>query len=122
VCVGVRVCVCVWVLERVCVPVRVRGECGRVCAGVCACAGVWGVCARLSVCVCVCVCVWVGVGVRVFVRACVCVGGCGWVFSSEDLFPKDRKICEKAEVHQEWYPVEKVKKKNSRGTPGVVPC
>ena len=56
VCVGgVRVCVCVWVLERVCVPVRVCGECGRGCASVCACTCVWGACVRVSVCVCVCV-------------------------------------------------------------------
>jgi hypothetical protein len=44
---GVRVCVCVWVLERVCVPVRVCGECGRVCASVCACTCVWGACVRV---------------------------------------------------------------------------
>jgi len=104
--VGVRVCVCVWVLVRVCVPARV---CESVCVCVCVCVGV-------------CACVWVGVGVRVCVRVCMWVGGWVWVLSSEDLFPKDRKICEKAEAHQEWYPVEKVKKKNSRGTPGVVPC
>jgi hypothetical protein len=44
------------------------------------------------------------------------VGGWVWVLSSEDLFPKDRKICEKEkqhEVHHVWYPVEKVKKKNN---------
>ncbi len=113
----VCVCVCVWVLERVCVPTRVCGECARGCAGVCACASVWGVCGCECVCVWVCVGGWVEVGVRVCVRVCVCVGGWVWVLS-----PKDRKICEKAEVHHVWYPVEKVKRKTTRGTPRVVSC
>ncbi len=92
-CVGVRVCVCVWVLERVGVPVRVCGVWARVCRCVCLheCVG--------SVCVCgwecVCVRVRVGVGVRGFMRVCVWVGGGVWVLSLGDLFPKDRKICEK---------------------------
>ena len=81
-------CVCVWVLERVCVPVRVCGERGRVCASASACTCVWGACVRVSVCVCVCVCGWKW--------GCVgCAGAC--VGRRGGLFPKDRKICGKIE-------------------------
>ncbi len=68
---------CVWVLERVGEPVRVCGECGRVCAGVCACTSVWGVCARVSVCVGVCVCGWEWGCVGLCVCVCGWEGGCG---------------------------------------------
>ncbi len=88
---GVRVCVCVWVLERVCVPVRVCGERGRVCASASACTCVWGACVRVSVCVCVCVCGWKWGCVGC---AGACVGGRGSVPKrSKDLREDLRKIC-----------------------------
>ena len=65
--------------------------CGCVCLREC----VGSVCVCECVCVGVCVCVGGWEWVCVCVHVCVCVGGWVWVLSSEDLFPKDRKICEK---------------------------
>ena len=69
VCFCLRVVVCLWASERVCVCVCVCG-CLRVC--------VYFVCVHLCVCKCLCVCVCQGMCLRVYL--CVCPLLCACVF------------------------------------------